>query len=327
MKKISCIITLYNDEKNIERCINSIIRNNYKNIEILIINDGSTDNSLALCECLSKEFSEIRIINQDNMGVCSARNRGIEEFDGDYALFIDSDDYIDSNMLPELNEYISEFNNPDLIQFDYKRDYEGNIVDSFENDGSITRYTGKEAAKEYILKNKHFSMVLWRRLYKKEILKKVCFEVQKLPEDLATAFYVYASCKDVIHISKSYYNYYIKNDGLSYQNTQIDYINLYNIMKKNTKDELSFFKNDTKMEIEIKNIYENYLLTIYAKFYKSQKNKIRNDYLKIISNEIIDNYQKEYKLKTKIACLIFKINKRVFCSIATILNRIQIKGR
>ncbi|MEG2898607.1 MAG: glycosyltransferase, partial [Eubacterium sp.] len=105
MKLISLIIPIYNSEKFLDRCIQSIINQTYKNIEIILVNDGSIDQSLEICQLYKKRDNRIVIINKKNGGVGSARNIGLQKAKGDYIGFIDSDDYIDKETYEEYYNY------------------------------------------------------------------------------------------------------------------------------------------------------------------------------------------------------------------------------
>ena len=111
MKKISFIIPIYNSEKYIEKCIRSIIDQKYKEIEIICINDGSTDNSEVIIKKIQKNDSRIILISKPNGGVSSSRNIGIENASGDYVMFIDSDDYLENSYLYNLNDLINKYIN------------------------------------------------------------------------------------------------------------------------------------------------------------------------------------------------------------------------
>ena len=111
--KFSIIVPVYNVEKYIEKCLESILNQTYDNFEIIVINDGSTDNSKKILDNY-KTNKKIKIINQDNQGLSIARNNGLGAASGDYILFIDSDDYIEEELLSTLNKNI---NNEDLIRF------------------------------------------------------------------------------------------------------------------------------------------------------------------------------------------------------------------
>ena len=112
--KVSIIVPVYNAEKTIERCVRSIQNQTYKNIEIILVNDGSTDDSLSLCYELQKQSDNILVIDKENSGVSDARNIGIEKSSGDYIQFVDSDDYIENNMSERLVELL-ETNQSDTV--------------------------------------------------------------------------------------------------------------------------------------------------------------------------------------------------------------------
>ena len=120
MKKISVIIPVYNTEKYLRRCFDSVIAQDYKNLEIVIINDGSEDNSEQIINEYKKKYPElISYYKKENSGVADTRNFGIEKAQGDYIMFLDSDDYIDKALLKTLEEYVNK--NIDLIKFKLQR--------------------------------------------------------------------------------------------------------------------------------------------------------------------------------------------------------------
>ena len=99
---VSIVIPVYNAEIYLKKCINSILTQTYKNIQIILVNDGSTDNSAKICEDFLKKDNRIKLINKTNGGVSSARNMGIYNCEGDYIVFVDSDDWIDSRHIEYL---------------------------------------------------------------------------------------------------------------------------------------------------------------------------------------------------------------------------------
>ena len=114
-RKYSVIVPVYNVEKYINECLSSLINQTYKNIEIVVINDGSSDNSLSLIEEYSRIDDRIRVIDQKNMGLGYTRNVGIDNAVGDYILFVDSDDYISLNTCEEIEAVLSYNNEVDII--------------------------------------------------------------------------------------------------------------------------------------------------------------------------------------------------------------------
>lgn len=122
--KISVIIPVYNVEKYLTQCINSVISQSYRNLEIILIDDGSSDNSSQMCDDFARQDSRIKVIHKINGGLSSARNAGIKIATGDYLLFLDSDDYWDSvDAMKECAEVCTK-SHPDVVMFGYKKFYQ-----------------------------------------------------------------------------------------------------------------------------------------------------------------------------------------------------------
>lgn len=166
-KLVSIIVPVYNTEKYIEQCIQSILNNGYSNIEILAINDGSTDNSGAILELLSRSDCRVKVINKVNEGVSVARNLGLDLSLGEYITFVDSDDYIKRGMIQDLVSRL-EKNDCDIavctrcrvcdnIEIDEKINYFENIIDVSELDISKTNTI-------------YDWSVTWGKLYKRELI-------------------------------------------------------------------------------------------------------------------------------------------------------------
>ena len=116
-EKVSVIIPAYNSEKTIKRCIESIILQNRADVEIIIINDGSTDETDSICKVLQTEHENIIYITKENGGVSSARNSGLSVATGEFVMFVDSDDYVDNNCFDTIDKYIKS--NADFYQFGF----------------------------------------------------------------------------------------------------------------------------------------------------------------------------------------------------------------
>lgn len=121
-KLVSIIIPMYNAERTLQRCLNSICNQEYSNIEIILVNDGSTDQTLFLCDKIQENDSRVIIVNKENGGVASARNAGIEKSTGQYILFVDCDDYIELDTISKIMP-LSEENNLDMVIFGIQMDY------------------------------------------------------------------------------------------------------------------------------------------------------------------------------------------------------------
>lgn len=138
-EKISIIVTVYNVEKYIERCVDSLINQTYENLEIILVDDGSTDGSGRICDEMALQDARIKVVHKENGGLVSAWKRGVEECTGKYLSFVDSDDWIDLNMVKDMSEYLTG-NEHEIIASDY-------IVE--KDDGSSECVYQKLAPGEY----------------------------------------------------------------------------------------------------------------------------------------------------------------------------------
>lgn len=119
MTKFSIIVAVYNIEKYINQCIESIINQTYSEIEIILVNDGSTDNSLHILQEWKQKDNRIKIINKKNGGLSSARNEGLKVATGEYVAYIDGDDWVSPKMFEKLSQKINQFAKPDIVTFSY----------------------------------------------------------------------------------------------------------------------------------------------------------------------------------------------------------------
>lgn len=136
---ITLVIPIYNIENYLGRCLDSVINQTYKDLEIILVNDGSTDNSLEICESYAKEDSRIKIINKNNGGLSSARNVGLDACKGDYVTFIDSDDWVSLDYIEILYKNIID-NNADI-----------SIINAIKVKSQNNDFTLKEQKTYYIL--------------------------------------------------------------------------------------------------------------------------------------------------------------------------------
>ena len=178
---ISIIIPIYNVEKYMEKCLNSVVNQTYNNIEIILIDDGSKDKSREICDNYAKKDNRIKVVHKENNGVSSARNTGIDMSKGKYITFIDSDDYIDTDYIETLYKLCTR-NDADIAICGVKdEDFDGNVVN--ESNEIKKKLNKKEMLKE-LLSEQHFFGVCWAKFYKKDIIGNIRFnENMKIAED------------------------------------------------------------------------------------------------------------------------------------------------
>lgn len=164
--KISVVIPVYKAEKYIDRCVDSIVNQTYKNLEIILVDDGSPDNSGQLCDEWAKKDSRVKVIHQPNAGDANARNRAFDIMSGDYFIFIDNDDWADADMLEFLHKLITE-NDADMARCGFYTFVEdtGREETDFSADSPVVMMDKNEQLADLFVSG-HISGVLWNKLYK-----------------------------------------------------------------------------------------------------------------------------------------------------------------
>lgn len=210
MKKLSVIVPVYNVEKYLERCVNSILNQNYENMEIILVDDGSKDSSGELCDVLAKRDNRIKVIHQKNGGLSAARNTGIDNADGYYIDFLDSDDELLPNVFNDLIP-LMEKHKLDMISYSLQK-VNPNRIKKGNYTGKFTIVDGKSALIDEIM---HDGACVTNKIYTKKAIGNIRFPVGRLFEDTAVSFKFIANCSKVGIIDKAYYNYYYNPSSIS----------------------------------------------------------------------------------------------------------------
>ena len=208
---ISIVIPVYNVEQYLSKCIDSILNQTYKNLEIILVNDGSPDRCPEICEEYRLKDNRIKVINKENGGLSDARNVGIDNSSGNYVTFIDSDDYIDDDYIDILYKTLILYN-ADLSIASHKVIYPKKIIDKATGEKFCTN--SKEVL-ERILYDEGIDLSAWGKLYKKSLFNNIKFPKGRLFEDSATTYRLIDASKKIAVNSKSVYNYVIRNNSIS----------------------------------------------------------------------------------------------------------------
>ena len=278
MDKISVIIPVYNVSKYLEKCLKSVLEQSYKNLEIILVNDGSSDDSLKICEQYEKKYSKIKLIDlEKNYGISYARNKGLLYAKGKYIIFIDSDDWLEINMIESLYNNLVK-NNADMSICDYYINFEKKekIHNLYCKEEIIAE---KEKMYKYLLDNAFYGGYLWNKLIKKDIidnsnikfdervkvcedlffLSKVLENVEKIVYSPKEKLYHYRQRKNsAVNFSYSLkdmtklivLNYFIENnyiyDGLFYDYFILNCQSKYILKKEGINDMLFSIKEECK---------------------------------------------------------------------------------
>ncbi len=270
--KISVIVPVYNVKDYLERCVNSLLAQTYPNTEILLIDDGSTDESGRICDRLMQTDSRIKVIHQNNMGLSGARNTGLDHATGDYVFFCDSDDYLHKNALRHMyDKLISD--RADIVACGFS-----NVWDDHQNSGREEAVTcpnpgvwdGKHAVIE-MLRSNSICTVAWNKLYKSELFSDVRFPVGVIHEDEATTYKLIYSSKIVAYTPELLYKYYQRNGSIMEGKLDERYKHLLKIHR----DRIQFFKekNEDVLEQHSRISFLENIKYFYRNVYNEQTKK------------------------------------------------------
>lgn len=215
---ISIVVPIYNVEQYLEKCINSIINQTYKNLEIILINDGSTDSSSTIIDKYKLIDSRIKVIHKENGGLSDARNRGIEIAAGKYITFIDSDDYVELDYVEYLYNLIIRYStNISFCKYDLIFDNDKKIKDEKHNINKDGKYSKIFALKD-ILYSKNFEFSACAKMFLTEHFKDIKFPKGKLYEDNDTIYKLIDKNEDIALGFEKKYNYVMRNDSITKKN-------------------------------------------------------------------------------------------------------------
>lgn len=308
--KISIIVPVYNGEKYIRRCIDSILSQTFSDIEILIINDGSTDSSEQIAKEYTQKHDNILLINKKNAGLPQSRKTGVENASGEYIGFVDVDDWIEPDMFNQLyNGCIN--NDADISCCGFWWDYETSKELSNKSDDSVHLLNGISAF-EKLHTRKSIFQYAWNKLYKKELFEGVVFPTGNfVGEDYYIVTQLLGKSKKVAWIPNAYYHYIQSKNSMS----RGGYTDNYLIAYKNYRN---ISQNLIKQFPAQKSYIENYCLTEYASFIVAmgKNNKYNHEMIQQIVSYArshkkqylhADYIDTKFKLSVKAICYNYRI--------------------
>ena len=214
---ISIIVPIYNTDCYLRQCLDSIINQSYKNFEVLLVNDGSVDDSAMICKEFAEKDSRIRYFEKENGGVSSARNLGLKNVKGNYITFVDSDDWVEPTYIEDMYQASlkndSEIVVSNFAQFDVKENhYLIHVWDDYYEE----TYEGEELINKLpLLERRDYSFVTsWGILFKKELFNNIKFPTGKLIEDGRTNYKLFAKSSRSTYINKALYIYRLREDSI-----------------------------------------------------------------------------------------------------------------
>lgn len=319
---ISVIVPIYNVEKYLSKCIKSIINQTYKNLEIILIDDGSLDNSFKICNYFKNKDLRIKVIHKKNEGVASARNDGLKNATGKYITFVDPDDYVTNDYIKYLYELLIK-TNADIACCNFEYQYTEKDIKLIEVKEKIKEFNSKEALKN-LLYQKEIDTSCWGKIYKKEVFERIQFPVGKIYEDFATIYKTIIKSKKIVYSNQKKYIYMQRNTsiiGSEFNSKNFDIIELAIVLEQ---DLLNYDKT-LKLAIDSRILNMDFYIIriINKKLYREQYESIKKDIKKRRKNLLKD---KNLKLKTKIAIYISFINIDLIKYLYYFLKKIKFAG-
>lgn len=293
MYKFSVVIPIYNVEKYLRKCLDSIINQTLKDIEIICINDGSTDNSLSILTEYAQKDTRIKILNQENQGPGVARNNGIAFASGEYLLFVDSDDWIELNTLEILYNNFKK-TNTQLIQFNYYS-CKKNKKKKFSYKKYLKKLTNINLKENFVYKKKienlnTITLAVWDKAYSLNFIKNnnIKFSTTKTAEDIIFTIKSFLSSNKRLYLKEAFYNY-LERQGSSVNSVSSNFNDIFiniELLKNLLETDLLFNCSDQK--------YRNFILKRLVDHYCCISYEDKDKYLqkckKILSKETYKNF-------------------------------------
>ena len=308
--KISIVVPVYNVEKYLDKCINSILNQTLSEFELILIDDGSKDSSGLICDKYAESDKRIKVIHKSNGGISSARNVGLDVAKGKYIGFVDSDDWIERDMY-ELLYNICEDNNCDIANCSSIIHYEQKTV---INGGHSLIIHNREEAMKTMLEGTLYDEVVWTKLINREILDGIRFTEGIVYEDTYFTYRLIDKAQKVGCIGEPKYHYIKRQKGimnLAKKDLNIDWVLIYNEMYK------FFRKNYINLSELVANKLANHAMYILKNISNSYDLKKYKNKYEIVVNILNENYRviirlNEVNIKQKILLTFIKINPLLY---------------
>lgn len=265
---ISIIIPVYNVEKYLDKCVKSILQQTYINLEVILVDDGSTDNSGVLCDSLAKDDNRIRVLHKSNGGLSDARNAGMRISSGRYVAFIDSDDYVDTHYIEILYKNAVETDS-DISISNYEKFYEGETpenIDDNKNNHRIVMDRNQSLEALFEDEYKYQFTMAWGKIFAAKVLEGFEFPVGRNYEDSATAHVLISKARSVVYTNRKQYFYLTRKTSI----TKSDKFLKDDVIVA-MRDRVEWFANNGYLELE-KKAKVQYVLTmmgVYARLTNS----------------------------------------------------------
>lgn len=289
---ISIIIPVYNVEKYIATCLNSILNQDFKDYEVILINDGSSDSSKEICENFKEKFSKIEVVHKINEGVGVARNVGLQHAKGKYIYFLDSDDFLEPNFFEFIAPSLTQ--NYDIVMFGFNRvNEQGEYINTTKPPSKIAQEVSNDRAILAEILQSGCGLSLWDKLIKRELIQKktIVFDNKRRGQDFTFMIKVFNETNSIKSINDCFLNYRMvfnakqKTDNEIVENHIENFQKLYHLMKNGVN------KSEKKFLTEIFGKWFLFVIPINLSNNKNMDRKTKNEKISLIlSNDFVSDF-------------------------------------
>lgn len=325
---ISLIVPVYNSEKYLKKCIDSILNQTYSNFELILVDDGSVDKSPQICDDYARKDSRIVVIHQKNQGQAVARNKALDVCKGDYISFVDSDDYVHPQMLEVLMNTMQK-SNAEIVVCDYVQGYDTNfnwndndIVDDF------TLFDGKTFLSNCLIGKTGKNWLLWDKIYKKTVFNDIRLPEGRIYEDNATVYKLIYGANKVAYSNNVLYYYFTNSESTVNKNFSPKHLDWLLVVEEMI--EFFNFKNEVNLLEWANRCYLNSLTDLYSKVSKYCPSEIclRKE-LKSKLKKLYGQERRKYRINIKtypnVIEILYPTYAKIYWGINSVKNKM--KGR
>lgn len=291
-KLISIIIPIYGTKDYLERCLNSVISQTYKNLEIILVNDIQTSETKSICDKFKLLDNRIKVIDVSSVEVGEARNIGIKHSTGEYLGFVDSDDYIREDMYEVLLKELVN-NDADIADIGFAREEDGIIEE--KNFTEKVQVLEKEVAIEELLKDKKVQSYMWNKLFRRSVWNNIWFDSKRVYEDIDIMYKLFIQAEKVVLIDSLKYIYVQRSTSIMHTLNSSYILDRLNV----TVDRYNTFKNSNNSKIIFMNKYAFVvnMIVVYRRIVLDRYDDIFSEFMKYydLFIEIVNEYEKEIR--------------------------------
>lgn len=311
--KLSIIVPVYNVEKYIRKCLQSLIDQTLSDYEVILVDDGSTDGSAEICKEFCNRDKRFKLFQKQNGGLSDARNYGLKYATGTYVGFVDSDDYIKKDMYMNLIKVADKYS-ADIVASKFLVGTDGGILGRKDTKKTV-EFSGDEMIREYIFQETsdyYITHSVWDRIYKADLLTDIRFDKGRNYEDIVFSTLAFLKAKKCVYYDYSGYIYVLREGSIMNSN---DIVQEYDDLSDQLKKRIKILKDNQKYDCAEKCSFEYFYYCVDAKCrFLAKEGEIKKKYIKLINSDLKD-YRKDsvrYALNKKMYIKLITINSSCY---------------